>query len=156
MTSTMIYITASSREEALRIGRHVVADRLAACANVLPGITSVYRWQGEVQEDGETALILKTRSGLVERLTARVKELHSYDCPCVVALPITGGNPDFLQWIAEETVHQQSAGSHLARSSRLRCRSFWWSLGLGTSAALYGSYRFRRCCLRKSIHFDTS
>jgi len=103
MTSTMIYITTSSREEALRIGRDVVADRLAACANVLPGITSVYRWQGEVQEDVETALILKTRSDLVERLTARVKELHSYDCPCVVALPITDGNPDFLQWIAEET-----------------------------------------------------
>ncbi len=103
MTSTMIYITTSSRDEALRIGRTVVADRLAACANVLPGVTSVYRWQGEVQEDGETALILKTRSDLVERLTARVKELHSYDCPCVVALPIAGGNPDFLQWIAEET-----------------------------------------------------
>ena len=103
MTSTMIYVTTSSPQEALRIGRAVVADRLAACANVLPGITSVYRWQGEVQEDGETALILKTRSDLVERLTTRVKELHSYDCPCVVALPIAGGNPDFLQWIAEET-----------------------------------------------------
>jgi periplasmic divalent cation tolerance protein len=103
MTSTMIYVTTSSREEALRIGRVVVADRLAACANVLPGITSVYKWQGEVREDVETALILKTRSDLVERLTARVKELHSYDCPCVVALPITDGNPDFLQWIAEET-----------------------------------------------------
>lgn len=103
MTSTMIYVTTSSREEALRIGRAVVADRLAACANVLPGVTSVFRWQGEVQEEGETALILKTRSDLVERLTARVKELHSYDCPCVVALPIAGGNPDFLQWIAEET-----------------------------------------------------
>jgi periplasmic divalent cation tolerance protein len=99
----MIYVTTSSREEALRIGRVVVADRLAACANVLPGITSVYKWQGEVREDVETALILKTRSDLVERLTARVKELHSYDCPCVVALPITDGNPDFLQWIAEET-----------------------------------------------------
>jgi periplasmic divalent cation tolerance protein len=99
----MIYITTSSRDEALRIGRTVVADRLAACANVLPGVTSVYRWQGEVQEDGETALILKTRSDLVERITQRVKELHSYDCPCVVALPIAGGNPDFLQWIAEET-----------------------------------------------------
>jgi periplasmic divalent cation tolerance protein len=103
MTLTMIYITTPSPQEALRIGRAVVADRLAACANVLPGITSVYRWQGEVQEEGETALILKTRSDLVERLTARVKELHSYDCPCVVALPIAGGNPDFLQWIAEET-----------------------------------------------------
>jgi periplasmic divalent cation tolerance protein len=76
---------------------------LAACANVLPGVTSVFRWQGEVQEDGETALILKTRSELVEPLTKRVKELHSYDCPCVVALPIAGGNPDFLQWIADET-----------------------------------------------------
>jgi len=103
MTSTMIYVTTSSREEALRIGRDVVADRLAACANVLPGITSVFRWQGDVQEDRETAMILKTRSDLVERLTARVKELHSYDCPCVVALPITDGNPDFLRWIAEET-----------------------------------------------------
>ena len=103
MTSSMIYITTSSRDEALRIGRAVVADRLAACANVLPGITSVYRWQGEIQEDGESSLILKTRSDLVARLTARVKELHSYDCPCVVALPITAGNPDFLQWIAEET-----------------------------------------------------
>lgn len=103
MTSTMIYVTTSSREEALRIGRHIVAERLAACANVLPGISSVYRWQGEVQEEGEAALILKTRSDLVEPLTARVKDLHSYDCPCVVALPITSGNPDFLQWIAEET-----------------------------------------------------
>jgi periplasmic divalent cation tolerance protein len=103
MTPTMIYITTSSTEEALRIGRDVVALRLAACANVLPGVTSVFRWQGEVQEDGETALILKTRSELVEALTKRVKELHSYDCPCVVALPITGGNPDFLRWIAEET-----------------------------------------------------
>jgi periplasmic divalent cation tolerance protein len=103
MTPTMIYITTSSTEEALRIGRDVVALRLAACANVLPGVTSVFRWQGEVQEDGETALILKTRSELVEPLTKRVKELHSYDCPCVVALPIAGGNPDFLQWIADET-----------------------------------------------------
>ena len=103
MTLTMIYITTPSPQEALRIGRAVVADRLAACANVLPGVTSVFRWQGEVQEEGETALILKTRSDLVERLTTRVKELHSYDCPCVVALPIAGGNPDFLQWIAEET-----------------------------------------------------
>jgi periplasmic divalent cation tolerance protein len=103
MTPTMIYITTSSTEEALRIGRDVVALRLAACANVLPGVTSVFRWQGEVQEDGETALILKTRSELVEPLTKRVKELHSYDCPCLVALPIAGGNPDFLQWIAEET-----------------------------------------------------
>jgi periplasmic divalent cation tolerance protein len=103
MTATMIYITTSSPDEALKIGRAVVADRLAACANVLPGVTSVFWWQNEVQEGAETSLILKTRSDLVERLTARVKALHSYDCPCVVALQIADGNPDFLRWIAEET-----------------------------------------------------
>jgi periplasmic divalent cation tolerance protein len=103
MTSTMIYITTSSRDEALRIGRAVVADRLAACANVLPGVTSVFWWREEVQEGAETSLILKTRGDLVERLTARVKELHSYECPCVVALPIADGNPDFLRWITEVT-----------------------------------------------------
>ena len=103
MTATMIYITASSPTEALTIGRTVVGERLAACANVLPGVTSVYWWQGEVQEEAEASLILKTRSDLVERLTARVKDLHSYGCPCIVALPIAAGNPDFLRWIAEET-----------------------------------------------------
>ncbi|MGF1640323.1 MAG: divalent-cation tolerance protein CutA [Rhodospirillales bacterium] len=103
MTATMIYITASSPAEALTIGRTVVGERLAACANVLPGVTSVYWWQGEVQEEAEASLILKTRSDLVERLTARVKQLHSYGCPCIVALPIAAGNPDFLRWIAEET-----------------------------------------------------
>ena len=99
----MIYVTAESKDEALRIGRSLVEARLAACANILPPMTSVYRWEGAVQEDSEVALILKTRQELVESLTERIKELHSYDCPCVVALPIIGGNPDFLQWIDSET-----------------------------------------------------
>lgn len=97
------YMTAGSREEALKIGRALVGERLAACVNVIDGMTSVYRWQDEVQEDGEVVVIAKTRRELVPRLTERVLELHSYDCPCVVALPITGGNPAFLAWIAEET-----------------------------------------------------
>jgi periplasmic divalent cation tolerance protein len=103
MPQQLIYITAGSDEEARTLGRTLVEERLAACANVLGAIRSFYWWEGEVQEDGEVALILKTRDSLVEKLTARVKELHSYAVPCVVALPIAAGNPDFLAWIDKET-----------------------------------------------------
>ncbi|MEE8284469.1 MAG: divalent-cation tolerance protein CutA [Alphaproteobacteria bacterium] len=103
MTFASVYITAASREEALTIGRAVVEARLAACANVLPGVTSIYWWEGSRQEDSEVVLILKTRQDLVDQVVAKVKELHSYECPCVVALPIIGGNKDFLDWIAKET-----------------------------------------------------
>lgn len=97
------YVTCASAEEALRIGREVVEARLAACANILPGLTSIYRWQGRIESGGEAALILKTRAELVEALVARVKALHSYTVPCIVALPITAGNPDYLGWLASET-----------------------------------------------------
>ncbi len=103
MTMCWVYMTAATPEEARRIGRALVEERLAACVNIIPGMTSFYRWQGNVDEGRETVLIAKTRQALVERLTARVKALHSYAVPCVVALPILGGNPDFLQWIGEET-----------------------------------------------------
>ncbi len=103
MAFATIYITAASRDEALTIGRAVVEARLAACANVFPGVTSVYWWEGSRQEDSEAALILKTRQDLVDQVVAKVKELHSYECPCVVALPIAGGNKDFLDWISKET-----------------------------------------------------
>lgn len=103
MSATLIYVTAANREEALAIARAVVEERLAACANLLAPITSVYRWQGTVQEDTEVAMILKTQCELVERLTERILALHSYECPCVVALPITAGNPAFLNWIRNET-----------------------------------------------------
>ncbi len=103
MSACFIYVTASNSEEARRIARALVEARLAACANVIDRVTSVYWWQGEVQEDDEAVLIAKTREDLVDDLTAKVKELHSYDCPCVVALPVTGGNAEFLDWIAAET-----------------------------------------------------
>ncbi|MFQ5774369.1 MAG: divalent-cation tolerance protein CutA [Kiloniellaceae bacterium] len=103
MNYSLIYITAGDAEEARKLGRALVEARLAACANVLPGITPIYWWEGEVQEGGEVALIAKTRADLVERVIAFVKARHSYDCPCVVALPIAAGNPAFLDWIAAET-----------------------------------------------------
>jgi periplasmic divalent cation tolerance protein len=96
-------MTAGSRDEARTIARALVEERLAACCNLLDGMTSVYRWQGEIQEDAEVVVIAKTRAELVERLTARVQALHSYDVPCVVALPVSGGNPAFLDWIAAES-----------------------------------------------------
>jgi len=99
----LLYMTAADADEARRIGDALVAERLAACVNIIPGMTSVYRWEGRIQHDSETVMIAKTRAELVERVTARVRALHSYDCPCVVALPVAGGNPAFLSWISEET-----------------------------------------------------
>lgn len=107
MTNSMIYVTAADRDEALNLARTVVSERLAACANLLGPITSVYWWNGSVNEGDEVALVLKTRADLVEKLTERLKALHSYECPCVVALPITGGNPAFLEWIGAETQGSQ-------------------------------------------------
>jgi periplasmic divalent cation tolerance protein len=103
MAFRFVYMTAGSPEEARRIGRTLVEERLAACVNILDGMQSFYWWQGAVQEAPETVLIAKTRAELLERLTERVKALHGYRCPCVVALPIEGGNPAFLQWLADET-----------------------------------------------------
>lgn len=103
MSMTLVYMTCGDEDEARRIGRTLVEERLAACANVIGGMKAIYRWQGSVQEDEEVVLIAKTQQARVDRLSARVKELHSYDVPCVVALPIAGGNPEFLQWLTDET-----------------------------------------------------
>jgi periplasmic divalent cation tolerance protein len=95
----VIFITAASAGEAARIGRALVDERLAACANLIPSITSVYWWQGVVEEASEAMIILKTRQDLLAPLTARVRALHSYTVPEVIAVPIAGGNPDYLRWI---------------------------------------------------------
>lgn len=105
MDARMLYITASSRDEAKKIGRALVEARLAACANVIDGMESTYWWEGKLAEDREAVLIVKTRADLVAAVTARVKALHGYSVPCVVALPILDGNPDYLDWIAAETAN---------------------------------------------------
>ena len=84
------------------ISRTLVEEKLAACANILQ-VKSVYRWHGKVEETGEAAMFLKTRSELVDRLIERVKQLHSYEIPCILSFPIEKGNPDYLQWIEEST-----------------------------------------------------
>lgn len=95
------YITCSSEDEALRIGRALVEERLAACVNLIPGMRSLYRWQGAIEEAREVVLLAKTTSRCAKALTARVMALHSYACPCVVLLPISGGNDAYLAWLRE-------------------------------------------------------
>jgi len=103
MSVMFIYATAGDAEEARRIGRQVVEEQLAACANILPGVTSIFRWQGKLEEASEAVLVLKTTEEKLERLIARVKSLHSYECPCIEALPVVEGNRDFLEWVVRET-----------------------------------------------------
>ncbi|MCU0894476.1 MAG: divalent-cation tolerance protein CutA [Rhodospirillales bacterium] len=102
MAEVLVYVTAASRDHALLIGRQLVEERLAACVNVLGPIASIYRWEGEVCEDEEVAFIAKTRAELVPALSERVHDLHDYDTPCIVAVEIAGGNPEFLSWIGEQ------------------------------------------------------
>ena len=104
MEAVFAYITVESREEADRLAATLVEERLAACANLIDGMRSVYRWQGSIEQATETVVIAKTRRDLLDPLTDRVRALHSYDCPCVVGLPVLGGNPDYLEWIASETL----------------------------------------------------
>lgn len=98
-----VYVTAADEAEAEQIAQTVVGERLAACANLLGTIQSVYWWEGKVCEGDEAALVLKTSTVRKDELIARIKQLHSYDCPGITCLPVRGGNADFLAWIEKET-----------------------------------------------------
>ena len=102
MTVNFIYMTAGSKDEARRIGKELVVSRLAACVNILDNMNSFYMWQGEIQDDTEVVIIAKTTEDRVPALIEKVKALHSYDCPCIVAVAVSGGNQAFLDWIVEE------------------------------------------------------
>ena len=99
----VVLVTASSEEEAVRIGRKLVEDRLAACANIVPKIRSIFQWEGKVAEERECLVILKTRGELLSEVEGAVLALHSYQVPEIIALPIEGGSAPYLEWINEET-----------------------------------------------------
>ncbi|MBN2037794.1 MAG: divalent-cation tolerance protein CutA [Chitinispirillaceae bacterium] len=99
----IVYVTAKNKNEARTIGRTVVSEKLAACANVFGGMNSFYFWDGDLCDDNEAVVVLKTRNLLLDKLIKRIKALHSYDVPCIVALPISGGNKEYLAWIGKET-----------------------------------------------------
>jgi periplasmic divalent cation tolerance protein len=97
-----VYMTAKDAAEARDIGAYLVKSKLAACVNILDRMHSIYVWEDEVQEDEEVVLIAKTTAERAQDLIDAVKERHSYDCPCIVTMPVSGGNPDYLQWVKEQ------------------------------------------------------
>ncbi|MHB2016676.1 MAG: divalent-cation tolerance protein CutA [Candidatus Xenobia bacterium] len=98
-----VLVTVSDDAEGERIARALLEARLVACANRIPGVVSTYWWQGNLETSSEVLLVLKTRTSLLEPLIAAVKKAHSYSVPEVIALPLEGGNPDYLRWLATET-----------------------------------------------------
>ncbi len=107
MSAQLIYVTVPTRSEAERIAETVVTEHLAACANMFDGVRSIFEWEGTLCREDEIVLILKTQAERVAECTERIQQLHSYECPCIVSLPIENGNPAFLDWISSSTGRQK-------------------------------------------------
>lgn len=103
MGTLVVLVTASSREEALRIGRRVVEKKLAACVTVVPNVISVFEWEGKVCEEDEWLLVMKSTADAYEALEAEVKTLHSYEVPEILALSVVKGSNDYLAWVKAMT-----------------------------------------------------
>lgn len=99
-----VYVTAADTAQAAELARALLERRLIACANLLPGMRSIYRWDGEVADEGETAMLLKTAASRVDAVIAAVEELHPYDTPCAVVWPIEAGSRAYLDWVVDETI----------------------------------------------------
>ena len=99
----LVFTTLPSADKAAELARALVEERLAACANLLPAIRSIYRWQGKLQDENEVLVLLKTRAEHLERLKLRILELHPYEVPEVLAVPVEAGYQPYLDWLAEET-----------------------------------------------------
>ena len=98
-----VYVTAGDMKEAERLAQAMVTRRLAACANILGAIHSVYWWQGRVRKGKEVAILFKTTRKRVDELVAALKAAHSYECPCIEVYSVAGGYPEFLDWVRQET-----------------------------------------------------
>lgn len=104
----VILVTAPSMDDAARLGRTLVAEQLAACANLVPGLRSIYRWQDAIHDDAEVLLIIKTTSALCDRLTQRILELHPYETPEVLALPVVHGSERYLAWLRAQVQTEET------------------------------------------------
>lgn len=103
MNEIVVFITASGEDEAVKIARSLVDARLAGCVNIIKNIRSVYRWEETVEDEPEVLMIAKTRKTLFHELMKKVKELHSYTVPEIIALPIIDGSEDYLKWLQDVT-----------------------------------------------------
>ena len=99
----VVFITAPNEDEAAKIARAIVEGRLAGCVNIIKNIRSIYRWQGRIEDEPEVLMIVKTQKGLFDSLMKRVKGLHSYSVPEIIALPIVEGSEDYIRWLKEVT-----------------------------------------------------
>lgn len=102
MEINFIYITTNDKLEARTIGKALVTSGLAAGVNIIDNMNSIYLWNGKIQDDQETILIAKTTKDRVSEVIEKVKAMHSYECPCIVSLPVSGGNRMFLDWISDK------------------------------------------------------
>ena len=98
----LVYITTSGEEESKKIGRTIVEERLAGCVNIIPTIKSLYWWKGEIEDDNESILIVKTKVSNIENIIKRVKEIHSYENPAILAIPIINGSKEYLDYLDSE------------------------------------------------------
>lgn len=103
MDELVVFITAPNEDEAAKIAKALVETRLAGCINIIKGIRSIYSWQGEIEDEKEVLMIIKTRKALFDSLMKKAKELHSYTVPEIIALPIITGSKDYLKWLKEVT-----------------------------------------------------
>ncbi len=99
----VVYVSVGSEKESLTIARTLVEEKLAACVNLFSSIRSIYRWEGKICDEPECYLIIKTRQGLFQALKERIKALHSYSVPEIIALPVVEGLDSYLEWIHTET-----------------------------------------------------
>lgn len=103
MTDKVVaYTTCDNPEEAEKIARHLIEERLAACVSVVPGVKSYYRWKGSIESDDEILLMIKTSRDLVDALRQQLEKLHSYDLPELIVTPIVDGSPNYLAWLEKE------------------------------------------------------
>jgi len=103
MDEFVVFITASGEDEAAKIARELVTAKLAGCVNIIKNIRSIYRWEEKVEDEPEVLMIAKTRKALFKELMKKVKELHSYTVPEIIALPIVEGSEDYLKWLQDVT-----------------------------------------------------
>lgn len=97
-----VYITTSGEEESKKIGKTLVEEKLAACVNIIPSIESIYLWKGEIEDDEESLLIAKTKVETIDKIIKRVKEIHSYETPAILAIPIIAGYKGYLDYLDSE------------------------------------------------------
>ena len=103
MAEIVVLVTTGSEEEAVKIGRALVEAKLVACANVIPTIRSIFQWEGKVEDERESLLVLKSQADRFDPLAQKVRELHSYEVPEIIALPIAQGTTDYLAWVRDMT-----------------------------------------------------